>query len=110
MPQPRHYDEPNYCVTNGAAVGISEWLGAVVTYVSQTGKEWDAIITSTHENGYKNPNGKTLPMACLEFRNERGKIVRKHKVLPWGWAYWCAPQHSGRDMVWKPKQAPNASG
>ena len=102
MPQLRHYDKPMTCVTNGAAVGIKEWLGAVVTYVSETGREWDATITSTHENGYNdNPKSNQLPLVCLEFRNERGKIVRKHRVLPWGWAYWCDPHNY--TQVWKPK-------
>lgn len=103
MPQPRHYNAPHRCETpGGVAVGISEWLGATVIYVSATGREWDAIVTSTHENGYnKDPKANQLPLVCLEFRNERGKINRKHKVLPWGWAYWCKPHNYFQ--VWKPK-------
>lgn len=98
----KHHDKPYWCETGGVAVGSSEWLGVTVTYVSKTGREWDAVIVSTHENGHKNPKGETLPLACLEFRNERGKIVRKHQVLPMGWAYWCTPQVN-ETMVWKPK-------
>lgn len=99
----RHYDLPLTCVTNGNPVGLKDWLGAVVTYVSATEREYDALVTSTHDNRHKNTKGKTLPLACLEFRNERGKIVRKHRVPPSGWAYWCSPENSGLRQVWKPK-------
>lgn len=75
--------------------------GERIIYISESGREWSAVATATHDNGYKNPNGKTLPLVDLEFRNERGKLVRKHKVLPFGWAYWCTQQNF-YSQVWKP--------
>lgn len=97
-----HFNEPHHCeILEGSSFVMPELVGQSVTYVSESGREWEALVTATHDNGYKNPKGNTLPLVCLEFRNERGKLIRKHRVLPYGWAYWCPP--SNRGQVWKLK-------
>jgi hypothetical protein len=75
-------------------------VGSNVVYLSESGREWPAVVTAIHPNGHKNPKGVTLPCVSLEFRNERNRLVRKKEVLPFGWAYWCSQTNFYR-QVWK---------
>lgn len=70
---------------------FDSWIGKRVTYVSGSGRTYSALVTGLPENphhGYSD-----LPGVLLEFRNERGKLVRKH-AIPEG--------HSFTTQVWRP--------
>jgi len=60
----------------------SEYIGMKVKYRSGSGKEWDAIITNIPEN--PEHACTTRPTVSLIFKNERGKYVKKRRVLPIG--------------------------
>jgi len=59
-------------------------IGKTVTYVSGSGKRWTAVITAIPENAYhaEGSGYGGLPTVSLEFRNERGKLIRRPAVLP----------------------------
>lgn len=58
----------------------AKWIGKCVTYVSRSGHEYKATVTAIPihpKHGYID-----FPTVSLEFRNQRGKLVRKPSVLP----------------------------
>ena len=54
-------------------------IGKKVKYWSRSGKVYEALITDLPINPY---HKNCLPTVSLEFRDERGKLVRKDRVLP----------------------------
>lgn len=59
---------------------IEVQVGEAVTYISASGRQWKAVVTTIPENPW---HGFTdLPTVSLQFRNERNKLVRKVRVLP----------------------------
>lgn len=61
------------------AVGVIA-LGATVLYVSDSGKEYEAMVIGIPEN--PDHAGTPDPTLSLEFLDELGKAVRKERVLP----------------------------
>ena len=57
-------------------------VGRNVLYVSGSGKVYGAIVVGIPEN----PGHACVPdpTVSLEFRDERGKLIRKERVLPEG--------------------------
>lgn len=55
-------------------------IGASVVYVSGSGKTYDAKVTEIPENPWHASCPE--PTVSLEFRDERGKLVRIERVLP----------------------------
>ena len=59
---------------------FQEFVGKEIIYCSGSGNEYSATITNIPINpGYK---GSCLPTVSLAFRDERGKLIRKSRVLP----------------------------
>lgn len=56
--------------------------GTAVCYVSGSGKTYDATVTAVPENPWHASCPE--PTVSLEFRDERGKLVRRERVLPEG--------------------------
>lgn len=57
-------------------------IGSQVLYVSSSGKEYVATVVGIPEHpGHRCTSDFTI---TLEFRDERGKLVRKVRVLPEG--------------------------
>ena len=54
--------------------------GTRVLYVSSSGRRYDAVVDAIPENPWHEYT--KLPTVALSFRNERGKLVRKARVLP----------------------------
>lgn len=67
-------------------------VGSKVIYVSDSGKEYEAAVVQVPENpGHGCTPDLTL---ALEFRDDRGKLVRKERVLPEG-------ASSVKRQIWK---------
>lgn len=67
-------------------------VGSKVIYVSDSGKEYEAVVVQIPENpGHACTQDLTIG---LEFRDDRGKIVRKERVLPDG-------ASSVKRQIWK---------
>lgn len=61
-------------------MNFNEMIGKKVTYISGSGQRYEATvfaIPEKPEHGYS-----PLPTVSLEFRDERGKLVRKERVIP----------------------------
>ncbi len=58
----------------------SEYVGMKVKYRSESGREWDAIITAIPEKPEHACTDR--PTVSLIFQNERGKYIKKEHVLP----------------------------
>jgi len=56
-------------------------IGKEVQYKSRSGKGYKAVITNIPVNPWHGEK-VSLPTVSLEFRDERGKLVRKERVLP----------------------------
>lgn len=52
-------------------------IGSSVTYRSASGKTYDAIVVGIPTDGQG-----FYPIVSLEFRDERGNLIRKGRVLP----------------------------
>jgi len=66
----------------GEGMTAQDLVGTAVVYVSASGKEYEATVTGIPENpGHA---GTAEPTVSLEFRDERGKLVRKKRVIPTG--------------------------
>lgn len=66
--------------TRMVAMNHQELVGKEIVYISRSGRKYDAVITAIPENpGHACCD---LPTVSLEFRDERGKLVRKGRVLP----------------------------
>lgn len=71
---------------------FAHWVGQKVHYTSRSGKKYVAMIDVIPENPV---HGWTdLPTVSLSFRDERGKLVRKGRVMPRSERY--------RRKVWEP--------
>ena len=57
----------------------SEYCGMKVRYRSESGREWDAIITAIPD---RPECACDRPIVNLIFENERGKYIKKERVLP----------------------------
>lgn len=66
-------------------------VGMKVVYRSRSGREYQATITEIPENPWHGYTDR--PTVALEFRDQRGKLIRKPRVLPRQ-----DPYH--RTMVW----------
>jgi hypothetical protein len=60
-------------------------IGDNITYISKTGQKYLATIISIPEEGQGNHGPEELTVG-LEFRNTRGKLVRKDRVLNINWS------------------------
>lgn len=60
---------------------FKDFIGMKVIYRSGSNKEYEAIITAIPE---KPENRTEYPTVSLYFFNNRGKAVRKERVLPIG--------------------------
>jgi len=63
-----------------AEIKFGNLVGKDVTYVSRAGRKYKATITGIPENPFHGDTDK--PTVSLEFRDDRGKLVRKNRVLP----------------------------
>lgn len=65
----------------GATCTLREegWDGRIVIYTSTSGKKYEATASLPEKPWHEYT---TLPTLKLEFRDERGKLVRKARVLP----------------------------
>jgi len=68
-------------------------IGAEVSYTSASGKTYLAVVTGIPENPWHQDS--SLPTVSLEFRDERGKLIRKTRVLPMEGSLF-------RKQTWKP--------
>lgn len=58
-----------------------EFIGRIVTYISGSGREYQAIVDAIPDRpdtGYTN-----LPIVSLSFHDQRWKLVRKERVCPY---------------------------
>jgi hypothetical protein len=55
-------------------------VGESVTYISRSGRSYEAQVTAIPVNPWHGYS--PLPTVALEFRDERGKLVRKERVIP----------------------------
>lgn len=60
--------------------GTHHLVGATVIYVSMSGRAYDALVEALPENPWH--AWTTLPTVTLSFRDERRKLVRKSRVMP----------------------------
>jgi hypothetical protein len=57
-------------------------IGTIVTYISSSGKTYNATVDAIPENPWHDIGLTRFPTVALSFRDERGKLVRKTRVLP----------------------------
>lgn len=79
------------------------FVGQKIVFISTTFREWDAIVISVGEIWHNNKKPDALPSVSLEYRNERGKLVRKTNIPAHNWCPWITLTEPHSYPCWKPK-------